>query len=265
MAKTNQRRRAKARRAHRRKRQVESAAESVTHQSAQGKVGPDADTSEDREERGTSNLTHAVRAVGIAPIALLVVVLGPHQLYPGAIPHWFQPILDKQIAVLTLSAGHLGIIGLLISNKGRSTWSDLALLTAAMATAFAGYRTIGDSTVGQVVALTLALLIFPAVWAEWFSAKAQRFWAFARTLRGISTIALVTSLVGIAYYQSQDQYYIRDFILVPLGILAGIVVAALVLYLLLRLIYRYAPTLITWLRSRSAAAYKQIARRWGKP
>ena len=123
MAKTNQRQRAKARRTRRRKKQVDSAPESVTHRTAQQKIGTDPDMSEDRQERETSILTHAVRAVGIAPITLLVVILGSHQLYPGAIPIWFRPILDKQIAVLTLSAGHAGIIGLLISNRGRSTWS----------------------------------------------------------------------------------------------------------------------------------------------
>ena len=160
-----------------------------------------------------------------------------------------------------MSAGHAGIIGLLISNKGRSTWSDLALLTAAMATAIAGYRTIGESTVGHVVALTLALLIFPAVWAERFSSEIKRFWAFARTLRGFSTILFVVGVVGIAYYQSQYEDYIKDFILIPLGILAGIAVAASVLWLLFRLIHRYAPILLAWLRSRIAAAYRRVARR----
>ena len=263
MTKTNQRRRVRARRTCRRKKRVDSAPKSVA-QTVQEKRDTDIDLREDRQEGEWSILTHAVRAVGIAPITLLVVILGSHQLYPGAIPLLFQPILDKQIAVLTLSAGHAGIIGLLISNRGRSTWSALALLTAATATALAGYRTIGESTVGQFVALSLALLTIPAVWPERLSAKIQSFWALARTLRGISTILLVASVVWIAYYQSQYENYIRDFILIPLAILAGIVIAACVLWLLFRLGHRYVPTLFAWLRSRVAAAYRTRRRHWGK-
>ena len=194
-----------------------------------------------------------------------MVILGSHQLYPGAIPIWFQPILDKQIAVLTLSAGHAGIIGLLISNRGRSTWSAFALLTAATATALAGYRTIGESTVGQFVALTLALLTFPAVWPERLSAKMQRFWAFARTLGGISTILLMMGVVGIAYYQSQYENYIRDFILIPFGILAAIVIVACVLWLLIKLSQRYVPVLFAWLSSRVVVAYRRVARGRDRP
>ena len=241
MAKTNHKRRARARRTRRRKKQVASAPESTAQQTVQEKRDTDAHKREDRQRGEWSVLSHVVRAVGIAPITLLVVILGSHQLYPGAIPLWFQPILEKQIAVLTLSAGHAGIIGLLISNRGRSTWSAFALLTAATATTLAGYRTIGESTVGQLVALTLALLTIPAVWPEWLSTKIRRFWAFVRTLRGVSTIVLVASVVGIAYYQSQYENYIRDFILKPFGILAAIVLAASILWLLIRFIHRYVP------------------------
>ena len=121
------------------------------------------------EDETPNLLAVAIRTTGIAPIAFLVVALSLHELYPTIIPRWFEPIVDKQTAVLTLSAGHAGIIGLLISTKGRLTPSTYALLIAAVATALAGFRTIGDSISGQAVATTLALLTIPAVWSELLS------------------------------------------------------------------------------------------------
>ena len=126
------------------------------------------------DDQKSSPLTHAIRLTGIAPIVLLVVSLALHDLFPRYIPHWFQPIIDKDVAVLTLSAGHAAIIGLLISNRGRFNWSTYALFIAALATALAGFRTIGESTPGHVVALMLFLLTGPAVWAEWLSANTIR-------------------------------------------------------------------------------------------
>ncbi|MCY4529853.1 MAG: hypothetical protein OXD46_12570 [Chloroflexi bacterium] len=217
-----------------------------------------------REEGNPSALVHAIRITGIAPIALLVGFLALHNLLPGNIRHWFQPIVDKEVAVLTLSAGHAGIIGLLISTKGRFTSSTYALFIAAVATALAGLRTIGESTTGVVVALMLFLLTIPAVWAEALSARVQRVWGFLRSREGILSILFVTSVVGITYYQSQYENYIRDFILIPFGILAGITAVALMLWLLFGLSHKYVPTLFAWLLSRIAAAYTRIARRRGK-
>ena len=247
------------------RRQADSTLESAPRPAPEAKEDADARMREEQQEGQPSALTHAIRITGIAPIALLVISLASHHLLPGHLPHWFQPIVDKEVAVLTLSAGHAGIIGLLISNRGRFTWSTYALFVAAVATALAGLRTIGESTPGVVIAMMLFLLTIPAVWAEWLSTKMRRAWSFARSWKGVSAILFSLSAIWIAYNQSQYENYIRDFILIPFGILAGIAVAASVLWLLFRLIHKCAPILFAWLRSRVTAAYRRVARRRGKP
>ena len=259
------RRRSRPRRKPVLRRQADSTLESAPRPAPEAKEDADAKVREEQQEGKPSALAHAIRITGIAPIALLVGSLASHHLLPGHIPHWFQPIVDKEVAVLTLSAGHAGIIGLLISNRGRFTWSTYALFIAAVATALAGLRTIGESTPGVVVALMLFLLTVPAVWAEPLSANMQRVWSFARTRGRISTILLVTGVVGIAINQFRDENYIKNWILIPFGILTGIAVVAFVLWLLTRLSYKYVPTLFAWLRSRVVAAYRRVAWRRGKP
>ena len=234
---------------------------SAPRPAADTKQPVDAETSGEQQEGEPSALTGAIRLAGLAPIALLVGYLASHELWPSRIQRWLQPIIEQDVAVLTLSAGHAAIIGLLISNKGRFTPSTYATFIAAVATAVAGLRTIGESTPGVVIALMLFLLTVPAVWAEALSAKIRRVWVFVRSWIGISTILLVIGLAGIVYYQSRDENYIKNFILIPLAILAGIALVAFVIWLLLKLAYKYVPPLYGWLRSRIAAASKRTGRR----
>ena len=234
---------------------------SAPRPAADTKQPVDAKTSGEQQEGKPSALTGAIRLAGLAPIALLVGSLASHELWPSRTPRWLQPIIEQDVAVLTLSAGHAAIIGLLISNKGRFTPSTYAMFIAAVATAVAGLRTIGESTPGVVIALMLFLLTVPAVWAEALSAELRRAWAFVRSLKGISIILLGIGLVGIVYYQSRDENYIKNFILIPLAILAGIGLVAFVIWLLLKLVYKYVPPLSRWLRSRVAAAFRRTERR----
>lgn len=221
----------------------------------------DIDAKIEEEKQGKpSTLSRAIRLTGLAPIALLVASLALHNLWPWSIPHWFQPIIDNEVAVLTLSAGHAGIIGLLINNRGRFTSSTYALFIAATATALAGLRTIGESTPGVVIAMMLFLLTVPAVWAETLSVKTQQAWVFVRSRSGISIILLLISLVWIAYNESRYEDYIKNWILIPLGILAGIILGAFVIWLLLKLIYKC----VLKLRSRVATANRRVARRKGR-
>ena len=233
---------------------------SASRPAAEPKQPVDAETPGELQE-GRPSATEAIRLAGLAPIALLVVSLASHDLWPLRIQRWLQPIVDQEVAVLTLSAGHAAIIGLLISNKGRFKSGTVAMLIAAVATALAGYRTIGESTSGVVIALMLLLLTVPAVWAEALSARIRRGWVYVRSLKGISTILLGMGLVGIVYFQSRDEDYIKNFILIPLAILAGIALVAFVIWLLLKLAYKYVPPLSGWLRSRVAAAYRGTGRR----
>ena len=265
MTKTHQKRRAKARRTQRRRREDDTNLQSTHPSTVQTREDADAKMREERQEDKPSTLTLAIRAAGIAPIALLVVTLASHDIWPWRTPHWFQPIVDMEVAVLTLSAGHAGIIGLLISNRGRFTWSTYALLIAAVATALAGLRTIGESTPGLVVAVMLIFLTVPAVWADALSANMQQFGGFLRSRRGIFIVLIVTVAVVAAYNQSKDEDYIRDWILIPFGILAGVIVIASVLWLLFRLSHKYVPILFSWLRSRTAAAYRRVTQHGNKP
>ena len=206
-------------------------------------------------------LTQVIRAAAIFPLALLVILLASHPLYLGLIPQLFQPIVDKQVAVLTLTAGHAAIIGLLINNRGRFTWSTHALFVAGMATALAGFRTIGESTPGVVIALMLILLTLPAVWAETFSAVIRRAWRFARTTRGISVILLVAGIVGIVINQLRDENYIMNWILIPMGITAAFFISVGALWQLLKLSCRYGPPVFSSLRTRAAATFMRKSRR----
>ena len=228
---------------------------SASRPAAEPKQNVDAETPGEHQEGRRFALTGAIRAAGLAPIALLVGSLASHELWPSRIQRWLQPIIEQDVAVLTLSAGHAAIIGLLISNKGRFTPSTYAMFIAAVATAVAGFRTIGESTPGVVIALMLFLLTVPAVWAECVECQnTRRGWVYVRSLKGISTILLGMGLVGIVYFQSRDENYIKNFILIPLAILAGIALVAFVIWLLLKLAYKYVPPLSGWLRSRVAAA-----------
>lgn len=205
--------------------------------------------------------TTAVRVTGIAPIALLIVALASHEYWPWRTPQWFQSIVGMEVAVLTLSAGHAGIIGLLMSTGGRFTGSTYVLLIAAVATALAGLRTIGDSTPGLVVALMLIFLTVPAVWPDAVSANLRWFCSLFRSRQGLFGLLAGATIVIIAYNQSKDADYIRNWILIPLGILVGIVLGATVVWVLLRLSYRFIPVLLSWLWSRAATVYGRVRSR----
>ena len=208
-----------------------------------------------------SVLTNAIRIAGLAPIALLVAYFALHDSLPGRVPSWLQPVVDKEVAVLTLSAGHAGIIGLLISTKGRFGWGTYALFIAATATALAGVRTLGESAPGQAVAVMLMLLTIPAVWAEKLSANLNKAWNFARSWSGFSAISLIAALIGIAYNQARDENYIKNWILIPIGILLGIAATVLVLWLLIRIGHKVVPMLLSRLGAIVAAANRWLTRR----
>ena len=250
MARKNRRRRGKARRARTQRQQDDLNVESAAQPPGQFKGGADVETREEQQENGPDVLAFAIRFSGIAPLALLVSILSLHDLYPKPIPQWFQPIVDKQTAVLTLCAGHAAVIGVLISSNGRRTLSTFALVTAAIATVLAGHRTIGESTAGHIVAITLFLLTVTVALAEWLSTKIRWALSFVRSRKGLSVILLFLTVVAIAYNQSQNENYIRNWLLIPLGIVAVIAIAVCVLWLVTKLVKRYVPIMFTWVSSK---------------
>ena len=136
-------------------------------------------------------------------------------------------------------------------------WSTHALFVAGMATALAGFRTIGESTPGVVIALMLILLTFPAVWADAFSAGIRWTWRFARTRGGISAFLVVAGMLGIVINQWRDENYIRNWILIPMGITAAFVIGVGVLFQLIELSCRYGPPVFASIRTRAVAAFRR--------
>ncbi len=208
-----------------------------------------------------SVLTHAIRAAGILPIAVLISILVTHHFYGSQIPHWFQPIIKEQVAVLTLCAGHAGIIGLWINRTIQHRWSTFALVVAAFATAGAGYRSIGGSLAGHVVVILLFLLLIPAIWAGPISNGLARMWRFAQTRKGIYTILALLWVPLLFYNQWQDEDYIRNWLLIPYGIFLGIIVAVTLVWFLLRLAFRFLPGTWQWIKWKVVSAFKQLASR----
>ncbi len=209
----------------------------------------------DRQQTNATTLTHAIRATGIIPIAVLFGILVTHHFYTAHIPQWFHPIVENQVAVLTLCAGHAGIIGISINirTQDKHIWSTFALVIAAFATAGAGYRAIGESEVGHVVIIILFLLLIPAIWAEFIITVPSRAWRFVRSKKGVVTVLVSIGSLAAIYNQSQNENYIRDWILIPFGIIVGFIASSIFLWVLLRLVFKYLPVAYSWFKQRLAS------------
>lgn len=178
------------------------------------------------EDPTPSSLTYAIRTAGLLPLTIIFVCLAlPNHLYSDQFPDWLVLVLEDQVAILTLCAGQAAIIGLLISVRGRPNFSTYALYIAAGATALAGEKAIGDTTGGHLIVLTLFLSFFPAVWAEKFNKVLILLWNAAKSRTVRWSIILTTALVLISINQYRDENYIRNWLIIPFGILLGIIVA----------------------------------------
>ncbi len=231
-------RRAKARREARHRRRATVAGE--TTQPSPGQIGGGDDakpTTVQAAEDTRPSFAEVLRIAFIVPLTLLVVALGIHQYWPWHTPQWFQSIADKEIEVLTLSAGHLVVIGLLITNNGRFKSGAYTLYVAAVAMAIVGFKRFADVVPDSVAVLILWTM--PAIWAEGVSAILKSFWNSLRWW--FITCILLGIGAGVAieitiYMQARDENYIRDWILIPLGIVA---VTAAIIWALLRLAYKF--------------------------
>ena len=203
-------------------------------------------------------LTYAIRATGFLPMVLIVVFLSSNSWYLTHIPTWLEPLLQKQIAALTLTAGHAALVGLLLNNRGRFNWSTHAMLIAAAATATAGHRSIGESTVGHIVIVTLFLTTIPAVWAERLSSLARRTWNFLWSKKGLTLIGAATFVILVAFNHARDENYIRNWLIIPTGIFLGGLIAAQVCWAVLKLSFKYVPALFRLLRSRAFRIWLKI-------
>ena len=189
-------------------------------------------------------------------MAMLVAILATHGYYIDRIP-WFQPIIEKQVAVLTLTAGQAAIIGLLM-NKRIFEWSSLALLIAAIATYTAGYQIIGDNTAEQVIAIVLFFSGILIVFAKRISAGINKTWRFVWPKNGSFTIFAIVGLIAFIYNQSRDENYFINWILIPSAVFVGFVVSIGVLWLLIKLSINRFITVYQWLRPRISYVYKRL-------
>ena len=200
-------------------------------------------------------LVLTLRAIGVLPIVLLVAILAIDSFIAGIAPNWLLPVIDEKVAVLTLSAGHAAIIGLMMRNRGRITLSAYPLLVAGIATALAGFHSIGDSTVGAAVALSLDLMTALAIWAVGISTWMRRIWPNLRSIRTLLTFvlfaiayfAISTAVRMIVAFQSQDENYWRNWLLIPFLVLVAFVFALAVVWRLMRLAYRNRRHYYDWL------------------
>ena len=203
-------------------------------------------------------LAYAIRATGFLPMILVVAFLSSHTWYLTSVPQWAAPLLQKQVAVLTLTAGHAALVGLLLNNRGRFNWSTYAMLIAAVATATAGHRSIGDSTVGHTVTVMLFVTTIPAVWAERLSSSARRLWNVLWSKKGITVMGVAAVVILVAFNQARDENYIRNWLIIPSVIFIGSLVAANVCWAILKLSIKWAPVLFRPVRTKMARIWRNI-------
>ena len=220
-------------------------------------------TEADQQQDRPTLLAFVIRAVGFLPSASLVVALMlPNELYRDQLPGWYHSVLDQQVAILTLCAGHAGIISLLINIKGRVNFNTYALFIAAGATALAGYRAIGDSTAGHTIFITLFFSFFPAVWAEPISAAVNRVWNFVKSRKGLTIGIVVSLLILITFNQYHNENYIRNWLLIPFGILLAIIATVAFSWVVLKLAIKYIPILWAWIARRAIGTYNHLRERF---
>lgn len=201
-------------------------------------------------------LTHVIIFVGLMPMIMLVAIL-PTQVYYISLIPWFQPIVEKQVAVLTLIAGQAAIIGLFMS-KRLSSWSSLALMIAASATYLAGHHAIGDNLEGQVIIVMLFFSGALTVFAKRISAVTEKSWHFVRSKKGILVIFAIVGAMATIYNQSQDENYIRNWILIPSAVLVGFYVSIVIFWLLIKLSINRFITVYQWLKRWTSYVYKWL-------
>lgn len=254
----DERRRNRRKKNRQRRKQKEPAQGSDTRPWTEVTANTDGEPGGNLKLTNASVFTHAIRAAGILPIGVLISILVTHHFYTGQIPPWFRPIIEEQVAVLTLCAGHAAIIGLWANRTTQHRWSTVALVIAAFATAGAGYRSVGDSLSGHVVVILLFLLLIPSIWAESINSGLSRFRRFTRSKKGLCTILALIWVPLVFYNQWQDENYIRNWLLIPYGILLGITVSAILLWFFLKLAFRFLPVAGSWAKRQIASAFKKL-------
>ena len=214
------------------------------------------DNAQPRKESTLS--AYIIRVVGFIPMVALVVILAATHLYANPFP-WFQPIIDNQIAILTLTAGHAAIMGLLIG-KNLSGFNTAALLIAALATYLAGYHAIGEDAAGQVLTIVLLLSGIMGAFAEYIVVISKGVWRFVWSWKGLAAIAIVVFIVVVNYNQMRNENYIRNWIIIPFAAIFGFVVLVAISWLLIKLSAKHFRSAYSWLKRRIRYIYNWLIR-----
>ena len=250
-------RRSNKRQRARQERKQDKPVSETTNRAPTSCAGNDPVTIEKEQPRKESAiLTNVIITVGFIPMVMLLAILVTHEYYINLIP-WFQPIVEIRVAVLTLTAGQAAIIGLVMS-KRLSNWSSLALLIAAVATYLAGHQTIGDNLEGRVIAIVLFFSVILTVVAKSIDTVIKNAWRFVWSKKGFVCILTIVGLIAAIYNQSQDENYIRNWILIPSAVFVGFVVSIGVLWLLIKLSIKCLATIYPWLRQWISYVYKRL-------
>ena len=202
---------------------------------------------------------YIIRVVGFIPMVALVAILATTHLYTNPFP-WFQPIVENQIAILTLTAGHAAIMGLLIG-KNLSGLSTVALSTAALATYLAGYHAIGDDPAGQVLTIVLLLSGIMVVSAKCIVTVTKKVWSFVWSRKGLAAIAIVVAIAVATYNQLRNENYFRDWIFIPIATFIGFVIFVAISWLLIKLSAKYFRATYSWLNRRTMYTYNWLSKR----
>ena len=99
-----------------------------------------------------------------------------------------------------------------------------------------------------MVALLLFALFIPTMWAEQIVAVLSRLWRFFRHQKGWFILLGIIAAGAIIYRQSQDENYFRNWILIPIGIFLGVIVAVVLLWAAFKLSLRFWPIAWAWFK-----------------
>ena len=227
-----------------------------------------ADSDDDQRSNESKLIVQVIRGIGILPIVLFVLFLASYDIFLGHISSrsWLHPIVDetRQVALLTISAGNLAIMAVFISFYGRRRegyrWGTLALLAAGVATFMAGYRGLdADEHIGvQLIVVTQCILVFFVVLTTPIARAVENVWQLIKRILWSKSSLKIFAVIGLIwlvfYNQSQNENYIENWLLIPLGVLFSIIVSIVVFWL----VAKNLPLGCKWLYRKGRNIYCRI-------
>ena len=176
------------------------------------------DTTRSKQNAKVPMITFIIQYVSISTILLLVVFVALGGYCTGIICNWTKPINGIEVYVLAITAGFAGVIGLFIGNRREYSLSIYALFIAALATATAGWLSIGGNVAGRDIVIGLALLTTLSILAEWAGNLIVNLRVIVRFLIVIATIfAFIVAILALDS-QSIVERHFSIWILLPFGI-----------------------------------------------